>query len=342
MLASFSGNIPACNVHMPAASVLVDEGFEQPASHARPACALSDVHAGLDHAAVHAALGHRRGRRPADDGVAAPGHEPMLRKVTGAPRVEGGHLLFEGGVARRDALGVDGADRRPVVRRHALDADLLGGGDILHVHAQVSQDTRSPGQTGRMSAFTRATTPTERHGELRIHVWSTEDIDELGDYWARNRGHLSSTQPLRDEHFWTVDGQRRRVEGAAHDVAVGRMYPFLVREDGRLIAEVGLSDVARGAFHSCHLGYSVDGGRLRSGIASWAVSAVVDIAFTDIGLHRVQAATMVDNIASQGVLRRCDFERIGVATGYLAIAGTWRDHVLWQRANRAMEPPAPG
>ncbi len=173
-----------------------------------------------------------------------------------------------------------------------------------------------------------------------MHVWSTTDVDELGDYWARNRAHLSPTQPHRDPSFWTVEGQRRRLENAANDVAVGRMYPLLVREDGRLVAEIGLSDVARGAFHSCHVGYSVDGGRLRRGVATWAVAAAVDIAFVDLGLHRVQAATMVENVASQGVLRGCGFDRIGEAAGYLAIAGRWADHVLWQRLNTTMGPPA--
>ncbi len=191
-----------------------------------------------------------------------------------------------------------------------------------------------------MSDLARIVAATHRHGELRLHLCSSEDVDELGAYWQRNRGHLSPTQPLRLDTFWTVEGQRERVAGTSPDVAAGRLYPFLVREDGRLVAEIGLSDVTRGAFHSCHLGYSVDAGRLRCGIATAAVRAVVDIAFADLALHRLQAATMVDNRASQGVLRRCDFERIGVATGYLAIAGAWRDHVLWQRVHRGMAPPA--
>jgi ribosomal-protein-alanine N-acetyltransferase len=172
-------------------------------------------------------------------------------------------------------------------------------------------------------------------------MWSTTDVEEMGDYWGRNRQHLSPTQPHRDGGFWTVEGQRKRVERASNDVAVGRMYPFLVREDGRLVAEVGLSDVARGAFHSCHVGYSVDADRLRCGIASWAASAVADMAFHDLGLHRLQAATMVENVTSQRVLQRCGFDRIGVAAGYLAIAGAWEDHVLWQRISPAMEPPSP-
>ncbi|MDQ6857259.1 MAG: GNAT family N-acetyltransferase, partial [Candidatus Dormibacteraeota bacterium] len=91
---------------------------------------------------------------------------------------------------------------------------------------------------------------------------------------------------------------------------------------------------------SCHLGYSVDARRLRRGIGSWAVSAVVDMGFRDLGLHRLQAATMVANVASQALLERCGFERIGVAPGYLAIAGAWEDHVLWQRITTALDPPS--
>ena len=188
-----------------------------------------------------------------------------------------------------------------------------------------------------MPLLTRVGAANPKHGELQVRMWSTTDVDEMGDYWKRNRHHLSPTQPHRDPNFWTVEGQRQRLERSSNDVAVGRMYPFLVREDGRLVAEIGLSDVVRGAFQSCHLGYSVDATRLRCGIASWAVSAVVDMAFHDLGLHRLQAATMVDNLASQAVLRHCDFDRIGVAAGYLAIVGAWQDHVLWQRVNSAME-----
>ncbi len=193
-----------------------------------------------------------------------------------------------------------------------------------------------------MADLSRTLAADERHGELGIRPWSAEDIDDLGAYWARNRSHLAPTQPLRDDAFWTVAGQRRRFDAAANDVAGGRMHSYLVREDGVLVAEVGLSDVVRGAFASCHFGYSVDARRLRRGIASFAVAAVVDIAFTDLALHRVQAATLVANAASQEVLRRSGFQRIGVAAGYLAIAGAWQDHVLWQRVNDGLEPPVPG
>jgi RimJ/RimL family protein N-acetyltransferase len=45
----------------------------------------------------------------------------------------------------------------------------------------------------------------------------------------------------------------------------------------------------------------------------------------------VQAATRLDNAASQAVLRRNGFRFEGVARHYLQIDGSFRDHVIWAR-----------
>ena len=46
---------------------------------------------------------------------------------------------------------------------------------------------------------------------------------------------------------------------------------------------------------------------------------------------RVDAGTITSNHASQVVLQRSGFSRIGVAPSYVLIAGRWRDAVLYQR-----------
>ncbi|MBV8301818.1 MAG: GNAT family N-acetyltransferase, partial [Candidatus Dormibacteraeota bacterium] len=51
----------------------------------------------------------------------------------------------------------------------------------------------------------------------------------------------------------------------------------------------------------------------------------------ELELHRLQAATLVRNRASQRVLEKNRFESIGVARRYLYIAGRWQDHVLYAR-----------
>jgi ribosomal-protein-alanine N-acetyltransferase len=67
------------------------------------------------------------------------------------------------------------------------------------------------------------------------------------------------------------------------------------------------------------------------GHASRAVVLMLDVAFGELGLHRVQAATLLHNAGSQRVLERAGFTRIGVAPSYLHIAGSWQDHILFQR-----------
>lgn len=61
------------------------------------------------------------------------------------------------------------------------------------------------------------------------------------------------------------------------------------------------------------------------------VGAAVGIARDELGLHRLEAATLVHNTASESVLEKNGFESYGTARAYLQIAGQWRDHRMFQR-----------
>jgi ribosomal-protein-alanine N-acetyltransferase len=65
---------------------------------------------------------------------------------------------------------------------------------------------------------------------------------------------------------------------------------------------------------------------------------MVEHAFGELNLHRLEAGTRLDNLGSQKVLARNGFERIGVARSFLRIAGGWHDHVLFQRINDEWQP----
>ena len=103
---------------------------------------------------------------------------------------------------------------------------------------------------------------------------------------------------------------------------------------------MNLNTVVRGAFWSAYLGYWVASSHAGRGVATAAVGCTLGLAWEQLGLHRVQAATLLHNAASQRVLARTGFERIGVAPAYLRIAGRWQDHLLFQRLAPDDEPPA--
>lgn len=109
------------------------------------------------------------------------------------------------------------------------------------------------------------------------------------------------------------------------------MLPPAIVEDGLLVGRITVSDIVRGPFLSAHLGYWVAQTSNGRGVATAAVGATVTMAFDDLGLHRLQAGTLVHNTVSQRVLARNGFVRIGLAPAYLRIAGRWQDHVLFQR-----------
>jgi ribosomal-protein-alanine N-acetyltransferase len=85
--------------------------------------------------------------------------------------------------------------------------------------------------------------------------------------------------------------------------------------EGSPAGRVTVTNVARGAFCSGSLGYWVAADRTGRGVATAAVLEVLDECFTRHGLHRLEAGTLVDNHASQAVLRRTGFTLIGRAPG---------------------------
>ena len=60
-----------------------------------------------------------------------------------------------------------------------------------------------------------------------------------------------------------------------------------------------------------------------------ALEALVNHGFAELGLSRIEAATLPENAASRALLEKTGFKYEGVAQSYLQIAGRWRTHVLY-------------
>jgi ribosomal-protein-alanine N-acetyltransferase len=94
---------------------------------------------------------------------------------------------------------------------------------------------------------------------------------------------------------------------------------------------VSLTGIIRGSLQSCMVGYFVAEARSGRGLATQAVREVLDVAFGELALHRVEAGTAVDNLTSQRVLERNGFTLVGRMRKHLQIAGVWVDHLLWEK-----------
>lgn len=164
-----------------------------------------------------------------------------------------------------------------------------------------------------------------------IRLLTEDDTAEIAALIAWNRDFLAPWEPLRPPDYATEPRQRRLIMDALARHAAGVAVPLVITLDGTIVGQVNISDIARGAFQSAHLGYWVSEECNGRGIASAAVGATVALAFGEYDLHRLQAGTLLRNHGSQTVLRRNGFNEIGVAAKYLRIAGEWQDHLLFQR-----------
>ena len=157
-----------------------------------------------------------------------------------------------------------------------------------------------------------------------------DDAEPLAAAYVRNRDHLEQWDPARPASFYTVAGQQEALERQLSLVHGGLLGAWVLVHAGEIVGRVNLNNVIRGVLCSAAVGYWVDHAHLRRGLAVTALEHACAEGLT-MGLHRVEAGTMVHNVASQRVLLRAGFEEYGVARRFLFIGGAWRDHRLFQR-----------
>jgi [ribosomal protein S5]-alanine N-acetyltransferase len=163
-----------------------------------------------------------------------------------------------------------------------------------------------------------------------IRALNEADASALAAAYCRNRAHLAPWEPVRGEDFYSADGQAAAVRATLAAAAEGAQDPWLVMYGADVVGRITLSNIVRGMFLSASIGYWTDRTHTGRGLATEAVGFAVRRA-DELGLHRVEAGTLVHNLASQRVLLTCGFERVGLAREYLFIAGQWQDHEIFQR-----------
>ncbi|MGR2663793.1 MULTISPECIES: GNAT family N-acetyltransferase [Chromobacterium] len=161
------------------------------------------------------------------------------------------------------------------------------------------------------------------------------------DFHVRNRQHFEPWDPKPGDMFFTELYWTMQLRQRVRDWEEGRGGRFLLAlhaEPERVIGSVGLSNISRGAFQSCHLGYGLDQHCQGQGLMREALEAVIRCAFDTLRLHRIQANYQPHNLRSAGLLKRLGFEIEGHAKNYLYLNGGWRDHVLTSRLNPDFDP----
>lgn len=170
-----------------------------------------------------------------------------------------------------------------------------------------------------------------RGRNIHLRLLTPENHEDVLNYYIKNRDHLKKFEPLRDESFYTEEVQKNILRDSYRQYLNGSSLNLGIYKDGDFIGKIQLSNVVQGVFKNAFLGYSLDKDYQGKGYMKEAVEMVVDYAFNEMELHRIEASTLVDNLRSQGVLKACGFKELGINKEYLYINGGWRDHITFYR-----------
>ena len=181
--------------------------------------------------------------------------------------------------------------------------------------------------------FARDDTPVLMGARVTLRAPRSSDYTAWRDLRRSSREFLKPFEPRWSESDLSSRVFSARLKRGREEVRAGTDYSFFlfVREgaDERLVGGITLSNIRRRAAQFVNLGYWMGQPFAGKGLMTEAVGLVVPFCFDTLGLHRIHAAFLPDNMASRRVLEKNGFREEGFAEHYLQIDGKWADHVLF-------------
>ena len=168
-----------------------------------------------------------------------------------------------------------------------------------------------------------------RRGVLRPLV--PQDFNAWSEVRRRNGEWLTQWEPLRLPHHPDPETNREvfaaRCGSRDRERLAGSQYAFGIFVDGTFAGELNLNNIVRGAMQSATIGYWIDRARAGRSLMSESIVVLMQFAFEELNLHRLEICIIPRNSNSRRVVEKLDLREEGTAQRFLEINGAWEDHV---------------
>lgn len=164
---------------------------------------------------------------------------------------------------------------------------------------------------------------------LILKVLGPDYASDVLRFYQNDKELFEKYEVDRTPNFYTESHQRNILQleyGLTLKMSQVRFYVFLKEAPDTIIGTVCLYDISR-LYSKADLGYKFASQYHHKGYASEAVEKILDIAFTELNLHRLCARVQEINTPSIRLLLGLGFEKEGVCRDYLCLGGVWTDHL---------------
>lgn len=164
---------------------------------------------------------------------------------------------------------------------------------------------------------------------LLIRTFRNTDIASLRTFEESNAPHFATYTPKPTNWEQTI----QKFEEEYNTKTAFRFLAFDTMNPDTLIAACNYTQIFRGPFQACYLGFKISQTYEGKGLMFETLNATCAYMFEHENLHRIMANYNPSNLRSEKLLQRLGFQKEGYAKSYLYINEKWEDHVLTSLIN---------
>lgn len=167
------------------------------------------------------------------------------------------------------------------------------------------------------------------------------DVENLAKFQVKNKNYLSRFEPPRSSEYYTEDYWAKKVIEFGSLAQNDRQYYYILlrKPENTIVGWINFSNVVRGAFQACHVGYGLGEEFQGNGYMTEGLRCAIEFMFSERNFHRIMANYMPDNKKSARILRQLGFKKEGEAEQYLLLGGQWKNHILTSLINSEWKRP---
>lgn len=168
--------------------------------------------------------------------------------------------------------------------------------------------------------------------EITIKLLAKDDTKELLEFETKNRSFFEKTCLSRGDIYYSFHNLNSIISQMVDEQNIGMHYMYTIRNsEDSIIGRVNLVDIVRGNLNKAEIGYRIGEEFIGRGYGEKAVRLVLDDAVNKYRLHRIEAGVAPENIASQKILIKNGFSKVGTYKEYIFLNGKWNDSIIFEK-----------
>jgi len=164
---------------------------------------------------------------------------------------------------------------------------------------------------------------------LALKFPSINDAADLYELVDTDRRILSQWLPWT-EQMMSVQDETAFLDYGIKQMAERKFWFTLIMVDGEVAGMIDVHSIDE-EYHRGEIGYWLSSRFQGQGAVTESLAAVEEIAFDELGIHRLELLAMATNTKSRAVAERRFFHQDAVLTDYLVNNGEYVDAVLYSK-----------